>query len=113
MAGYKLATYESGHGPRAGAVVNDVVYDVTVLTGQPRYGTVLDVLNDWEHAHKLLDAASKSAKGEGGRCNRRNFWRRCVGLAPSIVQAQTIATTSPKCSEPLTAHQNRTRTSSD
>ena len=44
MAGYKLATYESAQGPRAGAVINDLVYDVAALTGQPKYATVLDVL---------------------------------------------------------------------
>lgn len=65
MAGYKLATYESAQGPRAGAVVNDLVYDVAALTGQPNYASVLDVLADWDTAHKLLDAASKAPKGDG------------------------------------------------
>jgi 2-keto-4-pentenoate hydratase/2-oxohepta-3-ene-1,7-dioic acid hydratase in catechol pathway len=65
MAGYKLATYESAQGPRAGAVINDLVYDVAALTGQPKYASVLDVLADWDTAHKLLDAASKAPKGDG------------------------------------------------
>jgi 2-keto-4-pentenoate hydratase/2-oxohepta-3-ene-1,7-dioic acid hydratase in catechol pathway len=65
MAGYKLATYESAQGPRAGAVVNDLVYDVAALTGQPNYASVLDVLADWDTAHKLLDAAVKAPKGDG------------------------------------------------
>jgi 2-keto-4-pentenoate hydratase/2-oxohepta-3-ene-1,7-dioic acid hydratase in catechol pathway len=62
---YKLATYQSAQGPRAGAVINDLVYDVAALTGQPKYASVLDVLNDWDAAHKLLDGASKAPKGEG------------------------------------------------
>ncbi len=65
MAGYKLATYELAQGPRAGAVINDLVYDVAALTGQPKYATVLDVLDDWDNAHKLLDAAAKAPKGDG------------------------------------------------
>jgi 2-keto-4-pentenoate hydratase/2-oxohepta-3-ene-1,7-dioic acid hydratase in catechol pathway len=65
MAGYKLATYQSAQGPRAGAVIGDQIYDVAALTGQPKYVTVLDVLNDWDGAHKLLDVASKAPKGDG------------------------------------------------
>jgi 2-keto-4-pentenoate hydratase/2-oxohepta-3-ene-1,7-dioic acid hydratase in catechol pathway len=65
MAGYKLATYEAAPGSRAGAVINDLVYDVAALTGQPKYASVLDVLADWDTAHKLLDAASKAPKGDG------------------------------------------------
>jgi 2-keto-4-pentenoate hydratase/2-oxohepta-3-ene-1,7-dioic acid hydratase in catechol pathway len=65
MAGYKLATYESAQGPRAGAVINDLVYDVAALTGQSKYASVLDVLADWDDAHKLLDAAAKAPKGDG------------------------------------------------
>ena len=65
MAGYKLATYEGVQGPRAGAVINDLVYDVAALTGQPKYASVLDVLADWDTAHKLLDAAAKVPKGDG------------------------------------------------
>ncbi|HSR75264.1 MAG TPA: fumarylacetoacetate hydrolase family protein [Xanthobacteraceae bacterium] len=65
MAGYKLATYESAQGPRAGAVINDLVYDVAALTGQSKYASVLDALADWDAAHKLLDAAAKAPKGDG------------------------------------------------
>ena len=65
MAGYKLATYEGVQGPRAGAVINDLVYDVAALTGQPKYASVLDVLADYDTAHKLLDAAAKAPKGDG------------------------------------------------
>jgi 2-keto-4-pentenoate hydratase/2-oxohepta-3-ene-1,7-dioic acid hydratase in catechol pathway len=73
MAGYKLATYESAQGPRAGAVINDLVYDVAALTGQPKYATTLDVLNDWDAAHKLLDAASKAPKGDGKSVKQTKF----------------------------------------
>ena len=73
MAGYKLATYESAQGPRAGAVINDLVYGVAALTSQPKYATVLDVLDDWDVAHKLLDAASKAPKGDGKPVKQTKF----------------------------------------
>jgi 2-keto-4-pentenoate hydratase/2-oxohepta-3-ene-1,7-dioic acid hydratase in catechol pathway len=73
MAGYKLATYESAQGPRAGAVINDLVYDAAALAGQRKYVTVLDVLNDWDTAHKLLDGASKAPKGDGKSAKQTKF----------------------------------------
>jgi 2-keto-4-pentenoate hydratase/2-oxohepta-3-ene-1,7-dioic acid hydratase in catechol pathway len=73
MAGYRLATYESAQGPRAGAVINDTVYDVAALTGQSKYVTALDVLNDWDAAHKLLDAAAKAPKGDGKPVKQTKF----------------------------------------
>ncbi len=73
MAGYKLATYESAQGPRAGAVINDLVYDIAALTSQPKYATVLDVLDDWDTAHKLLDAAAKAPKGDGKPVKQTKF----------------------------------------
>jgi len=65
MAGYKLATYQSAQGPRAGAVVGDLIYDVAALTGKDGYATVQAVLDDWDAAHAALDAASKAPKGQG------------------------------------------------
>ena len=32
MAGYKLATYQSADGPRAGLVIDDTVFDADKLT---------------------------------------------------------------------------------
>ena len=34
MAGYKLATYQTADGPRAGLVVDDKVFDAARLTGK-------------------------------------------------------------------------------
>src|SRR3979409_149508 len=65
MAGYKLASYQSASGPRAGAVIDDKCYDVAALTGHASYVSVQDVLNDWDNAHRALDAASKAPKGQG------------------------------------------------
>ncbi len=50
MAGYKLATYQTKDGPRAGLVVDDKVVDAAKATGKPAYATVLGILNDWKSA---------------------------------------------------------------
>ncbi len=62
---YKLATHQSGGGPRAGMVVNDRVYDVATVTGRPGYVTVLGVLHDWLAADALLRSAADKVDGKG------------------------------------------------
>ena len=58
MAGYKIATYQSADGPRAGLVIDDKVFDAAKLTGKPAYATVLGILNDWGKAQGVLKAAA-------------------------------------------------------
>ena len=63
-AGYKLASYQSADGPRAGLVVDDKVFDAAKLTGKAAYASVIGVLEDWKTAAGLLTAAAaKAAKG--------------------------------------------------
>jgi 2-keto-4-pentenoate hydratase/2-oxohepta-3-ene-1,7-dioic acid hydratase in catechol pathway len=63
-AGYKLATYQSADGPRAGLVVDDKVFDAAKLTGKPAYANVIGILEDWKAAEGALSAAAaRSAKG--------------------------------------------------
>ena len=64
MTSYKLLSYSSPKGPRAGVVVDDKVFDAAALTGQVRYATVLDILNDWRGAQKALRAAATKARGK-------------------------------------------------
>ena len=54
---YKLVTYETVQGPRAGAVCNEAVFNLTELTGKPSYATMLGVLADWEEAEALIETA--------------------------------------------------------
>ena len=61
MAGYKLATYQTADGPRAGLVVDDKVFDAAKLTGKAAYATVLGILNDWKAAQDALKAAAEKA----------------------------------------------------
>ena len=63
MAGYKLATYQTADGPRAGLIVDDTLFDAAKITGKPAYGTVLGILNDWSKAQ----AALKEAAGKAGK----------------------------------------------
>ncbi len=66
MTGYNLLTYQSAKGPRAGIAVGDQLFDVAAVTRKAAYATVLDVLNDWRAAQKLLAAAAaKSGKLKG------------------------------------------------
>ncbi len=59
MSGYKLATYESENGSRAGLVVGDQVFDAAELTQQPDYTSVLSILEDWTHAKIVLQRATE------------------------------------------------------
>jgi 2-keto-4-pentenoate hydratase/2-oxohepta-3-ene-1,7-dioic acid hydratase in catechol pathway len=64
MAGYKLATYQSSIGPRAGLVIDDKVFDAAKLTGKEAYASVLGILEDWRAAQGALKkAAANTGKG--------------------------------------------------
>jgi 2-keto-4-pentenoate hydratase/2-oxohepta-3-ene-1,7-dioic acid hydratase in catechol pathway len=57
MAGYKLATYQSMQGPRAGIVLEESVFDAAELSGQASYASVLGILEDWHRANDTLQSA--------------------------------------------------------
>jgi len=61
MAGYKLATYQSSNGPRAGLVVDDKVFDAAKLTGKTAYATVLGILEDWRASLPGTECAASCA----------------------------------------------------
>jgi 2-keto-4-pentenoate hydratase/2-oxohepta-3-ene-1,7-dioic acid hydratase in catechol pathway len=61
MPGFKLATYQSADGPRAGLVVNEQIFDSAKLTGKPGYATVLAILEDWRTAQGVLKKAAAGA----------------------------------------------------
>ena len=61
MAGYKLATYQSADGPRAGLVVDDRLFDAAKMTRRPAYATMLGILNDWKTAQGFLKKAAAAA----------------------------------------------------
>jgi 2-keto-4-pentenoate hydratase/2-oxohepta-3-ene-1,7-dioic acid hydratase in catechol pathway len=61
MAGYKLATYQTPDGPRAGLVIEDKVFDAAKLTGKAAYASVLAILADWRAAQGALKKAAAVA----------------------------------------------------
>src|SRR5262249_5814168 len=63
MSQYRLVTYQSPHGPRAGLVVDDTVADLAAATGRAGYVSMLDVLRDWDTAKVLLPEAARKAQG--------------------------------------------------
>jgi 2-keto-4-pentenoate hydratase/2-oxohepta-3-ene-1,7-dioic acid hydratase in catechol pathway len=64
MASYKLVTFASDGGPRAGVVIADEVYDAAKLTGRAGDATMLGILEDWAAARDRL-AKAKAAPGTG------------------------------------------------
>ena len=101
MAGYKLATYQTSDGPRAGLVIDDKVFDAAKLTGKPDYATRA------RHPQRLAGGAGRPQEGGrgGGKkpgeaaAARRapSCWRRCSGpIGDLLRRRRTMPTTPPK-----------------
>lgn len=66
MASFKLATYQSAQGPRAGIIVNDALYDAAEISGRPAYASVQAILDAWGVAeNELRAAADRAVPGKG------------------------------------------------
>jgi 2-keto-4-pentenoate hydratase/2-oxohepta-3-ene-1,7-dioic acid hydratase in catechol pathway len=78
-AGYKLATYQSNEGPRAGIVVGEDVFDAAKVTGKTAYTTVAGILADWKSAEGAL---KKAAAGAGKSRAKRQPLSKTKLLAP-------------------------------
>jgi 2-keto-4-pentenoate hydratase/2-oxohepta-3-ene-1,7-dioic acid hydratase in catechol pathway len=78
-AGYKLATYKTSEGPRAGIVVGEEVFDAAKLTGKAAYATVAGILADWRAAEGAL---KKAAAGAGKSRAKRQPLAKTKLLAP-------------------------------
>jgi 2-keto-4-pentenoate hydratase/2-oxohepta-3-ene-1,7-dioic acid hydratase in catechol pathway len=65
MAGYRLATYQSSSGPRAGIVVGETVFDAAELTKRPSYASILGILEDWTKAADALANTTRLADAKG------------------------------------------------
>ena len=90
-AGYKLASYQSADGPRAGLVVDDKVFDAAKLTGKAAYASVIGILEDW----KTAEGRAEDGRRRGGQEPRQgpaaarapSCSLRCCGLRPSSAPA--------------------------
>jgi 2-keto-4-pentenoate hydratase/2-oxohepta-3-ene-1,7-dioic acid hydratase in catechol pathway len=59
--GYKLATYQTAAGPRAGLVIGDKIFDAAELTRTKAYASVLGILEDWKAAQPVLKKSTAGA----------------------------------------------------
>jgi 2-keto-4-pentenoate hydratase/2-oxohepta-3-ene-1,7-dioic acid hydratase in catechol pathway len=84
MTTYKLATYQSAEGPRAGLVVEDKVYDAAGLTGKAAYATVMGILADWRAAESALRKAAASAGTSKSKSKAPRPLARTKLLAPVL-----------------------------
>ena len=64
---YRLLSYNSATGPRAGIAVGDKIHDLATLVAKPAYGSVLGVLEDWAAAKGVLADAARIAAGKPGQ----------------------------------------------
>ena len=60
-AQYKLATYQTKEGTRAGLIIGDDVFDAAKFTGKAAYATIAGILADWKSAEGALRKATASA----------------------------------------------------
>ena len=61
--GYKLVSYDSGKGVRAGIITGDKLIDAADATGNAAYATTLGILNDWSAANAALAKAADAGTG--------------------------------------------------
>jgi|SRR5579872_648063 len=78
---YKLVTYETVRGPRAGVVFNNAVFDLAELTGKGSHGTMLGALEDWAVAEALI---SKAVSNIGSSATPRSPLAKVRLLAPVL-----------------------------
>jgi 2-keto-4-pentenoate hydratase/2-oxohepta-3-ene-1,7-dioic acid hydratase in catechol pathway len=82
-AGYKLATYRTSEGPRAGVIIGDEVFDAAKLTGKAAYATVAGILADWKAAEAALKkAVAGAAKNASKSRAKRQPLAKTKLLAP-------------------------------
>jgi 2-keto-4-pentenoate hydratase/2-oxohepta-3-ene-1,7-dioic acid hydratase in catechol pathway len=67
MATFKLVTYETAKGPKAGMICGDRAFDVAAATGEKRYDTVMAILSDWRKAKPALRKAAAAASKSKAR----------------------------------------------
>ena len=52
MADFKLVTFRTASGPRAGVVLGEKVYEAASLTGEAEHASMLGILRDWPRFRK-------------------------------------------------------------
>ena len=62
MTSFRLLTYRSARGPRAGLAVSDRFADAADATGNAAYASVLGILDDWVNAEPALARAAANLR---------------------------------------------------
>jgi len=73
MTGYRLATLQTSMGARAAAIVDNVAFDAALLTGQERYASVQNILDEWDQSCDRLEVAAKNPGCRGIPVNEAKF----------------------------------------
>ena len=85
---YRLLTFRTGQGPRAGVLIGETVYDAASVTKVPAHASVLGILDDWARARRLLDLAG--TRLESGKARARGVPLGRVRLLPPVLYPGTI-----------------------
>jgi 2-keto-4-pentenoate hydratase/2-oxohepta-3-ene-1,7-dioic acid hydratase in catechol pathway len=68
MPQFKLATYDSPQGARAGLIIDATIFDLAAATGRASYAAMSGVLREWKTASEVIaDAAASAADRTEGR----------------------------------------------
>jgi 2-keto-4-pentenoate hydratase/2-oxohepta-3-ene-1,7-dioic acid hydratase in catechol pathway len=85
---YRLLTFRTGQGPRAGVLIGETVYDAASVTKVPAHASVLGILDDWARARRLLDLACKRL--ESGTARAKGVPLGRVRLLAPVLYPGTI-----------------------
>jgi 2-keto-4-pentenoate hydratase/2-oxohepta-3-ene-1,7-dioic acid hydratase in catechol pathway len=66
MTEYRLMSYQSPLGPRAGLVVGERVHDAAEVSGREDFRTVLSIISGWQHNESILVSLAKACVGRPG-----------------------------------------------
>ena len=66
MNEYRIASYVTDRGPRAGLIVNDQIHDLADLTGRPDCQSVLQIIEAWTVNEPLLQTLADSVSARSG-----------------------------------------------
>lgn len=65
MSGYRLVTFETEAGPRAGMLAENRIHDIAAATGMAGDATMLGLLSDWDAARTRLAAMRAALPADG------------------------------------------------
>jgi 2-keto-4-pentenoate hydratase/2-oxohepta-3-ene-1,7-dioic acid hydratase in catechol pathway len=64
---YRLLSYQSSNGARAGVLIGEQLFDAAMLSGKPHYSSMLGILDEWHLADALFADLSRGPAPRSGR----------------------------------------------